>query len=59
VDELCRRDAPVAAAAALARDFMRMVRDREGASCDAWIAAATASESAEVRRFATGLPLST
>ena len=55
MDELCRRDAPVAAAAALARDFMRMVRDREGASFDAWIAAATASESAEVRRFATGL----
>ncbi len=55
VDELCQRDALVAVVASLARDFMRMLREREGARLDAWIAAATASESAEVRRFATGL----
>lgn len=55
MDILCQRDSLVAMAAALARDFAQMLRDREGGRLDAWITAATASEIAEVRRFALGL----
>lgn len=55
VDELCRRDALVATAAALARDFTQMLRERQGERLDAWIAAATEGGVAEVRRFASGL----
>ncbi len=55
VDILCQRDALIALAATLTRDFAQMLRDREGGRLDAWMTAATASEIAEVRRFALGL----
>lgn len=55
VETLCQRDTLIATAATLARDFTQMLRDREGGRLDAWMTAATASEVAELRRFATGL----
>ena len=55
VTTLCQRDTLIASATTLARDFTQMLRDREGERLDAWVAAATASEIAEIRRFAMGL----
>ena len=39
----------------MATAFLRLVRERAGEELDDWIAAATASDVAEVRRYARGL----
>ncbi len=52
---LCQSDAAIASAHRLTQDFLRMVRERHGEQLETWIEAATASEIAEMRRFAVGL----
>jgi len=52
---LCQSDAGIASAHRLTQDFLRMVRERHGEQLETWIEAATASEIAEMRRFAVGL----
>ena len=54
-DRLCQADASLATAYALVQDFATMVRERGGERLDAWIAAASASEMPDLRRFAVGL----
>ncbi len=55
LEHLCRCDAGVAMAYALAQDFARLLREREGERLDEWIEKASASGVEEVRRFALGL----
>ncbi|MHB8644351.1 MAG: ISL3 family transposase [Thermomicrobiales bacterium] len=57
VERVCMADTAFATAHRLAQDFAALLREREGWRLDAWIAAACASEVAEVRRFAQGLSL--
>ncbi len=55
VERVCAADAAFAGAYRLTQDFATLLREREGERLDAWIAAASASGVAEVRRFAQGL----
>lgn len=57
VEQICAADTAFATAHRLTQDFALLLREREGARLDAWIAAACASEVAELRRFAQGLSL--
>jgi len=57
VEELCRADAVIATADALARAYTTMTHERQGEELDAWIARVTASEIADLQRFAAGLLL--
>lgn len=52
---LCQADPAVGAAYRLTTGFLRLVRERAGRDLGAWIAAASASDIAELRRYATGL----
>jgi transposase len=52
VDRVCAADAAIFAAHRLARAFTVLLREREGERLDAWIAAASASGVAELRRCA-------
>ena len=54
-DRLCAADAALALAYTLTQEFATMVRERRGERLETWIAAASASEIADLRRFATGL----
>jgi transposase len=55
IDRVCATDAAFAVTYRLTQDFAALLRAREGERLDAWIAAASASEVAELRRFAQGL----
>ncbi len=55
VDRVCTADTAFAVAYQLTQDFAALLREREGEALDAWIAAASASEVAELQRFAQGL----
>ena len=55
VERICGADATFASAYRLSQDFAALLREREGEQMDAWIAAASASEVMELRRFAQGL----
>ena len=57
VERICGAKAAVATAHRLSQDFAALLREREGERLDAWIAAACASDGAELRRFAQGLLL--
>jgi transposase len=48
-------DEAVAAAYTLTQDFATMLRERQGARLDGWLAAALASAVPALRRFALGL----
>jgi transposase len=52
---LCQCDEAVGTAYALAQDFARLLREREGVRLDAWIETAGESGIEELRRFALGL----
>ncbi|HUY75512.1 MAG TPA: ISL3 family transposase [Ktedonobacterales bacterium] len=52
---LCQADSTIAEAYRLAKEFLRLVRERAGSDLDAWIAATTTSGVAELRRYASGL----
>jgi transposase len=55
LDLLIEQDTDVAALYQLTRDFTTMVRERREGALDDWLAAAQASGSAPLRRFAAGL----
>ena len=55
VCRLCHTDPAIEEAYRLTEGFLRLVRERAGQEVDTWIAAATASGVAEVRRYARGL----
>jgi transposase len=55
LDRLCQADAAIKTAAALAQDFLTMVRERHGERLDDWMEQAERSEVADLRRFAAGL----
>jgi transposase len=55
IDRVCATDAAFAVAYRLTQDFVALLREREGDRLDGWIAAASASGIAELRRFARGL----
>ncbi len=57
VERICGAEAAFATAHRLSQDFAALLREREGGRLDSWIAAACASEVAELRRFAQGLLL--
>ena len=54
-EALCRACPEIAAAAALAQAFGHLLRAREAAALDLWLAEAEASGLGELRRFALGL----
>ena len=56
-ERLCQIDSTIAHAYALTQDFVAMAHERQGERLDAWVTAASASESADLRRFAAGLLL--
>jgi len=55
VEALCQADAAIAMAYTLAQGFVSMAHERQGEELDAWIARVTASEIADLQRFAAGL----
>jgi transposase len=55
IGHICQADPAIEEAYRLAKGFLRLVRERAGAELDDWIAAATASDVAEVRSYARGL----
>lgn len=55
VERVCAADATFARADTLTQEFAALLRERQGDRLDAWIAAASASEVMELRRFALGL----
>jgi len=55
VEPVCAADATFARAYTLTQEFAAILRERQGDRLDAWIAAASASEVMELRRFAIGL----
>lgn len=57
IERLCQADPTIAHVYALTQDFVAMAHDRQGERLDAWVTAASASESADLRRFAAGLLL--
>ena len=57
IERLCQADPTIAQVYALTQDFVAMAHERQGERLDAWVTAATASESADLRRFAAGLLL--
>ena len=57
IDRLCQADPTIAQAYALTQDFVAMAHERRGERLDAWVTAASESESADLRRFAAGLLL--
>ncbi|MDQ6831787.1 MAG: ISL3 family transposase [Chloroflexota bacterium] len=57
IERLCQADPAIAHVYALTQGFVAMVHERQGERLDAWVTAATASESADLRRFAAGLLL--
>lgn len=52
---LCDQEPTIARAYELAQEFVTMARERTGQGLDAWLTRATASEIAELDRFARGL----
>jgi transposase len=57
IERLCQADPTITRVYALTQAFVAMAHERQGERLDAWITAATASESADLRRFAAGLLL--
>lgn len=57
IERLCQADPTIAQVYALTQDFVAMAHDRQGERLDAWVTAASASESDDLRRFASGLLL--
>jgi len=57
IARLCQADPTMARIYALTQDFVTMAHERQGERLDAWVAAASASESTDLRRFAAGLLL--
>jgi transposase len=57
IERLCQADSTIARIYALTQDFVTMAHARQGDGLDAWVAAASASASADLRRFAAGLLL--
>jgi transposase len=55
LEHLTQRDATIATASTLTERFAQMVRERQGAELDRWIAQATQSGIAALQRFAQGL----
>jgi transposase len=55
LDRVRQADAAVATAYALTQGFATMLRERQGASLDGWLASVSASGIPELRRFALGL----
>jgi transposase len=54
-ERLCRLCPDVAAAYPLAQEFMRIIRERDGAQLDTWLAEAHASGVQELKQFAKSL----
>lgn len=52
---VCQADATVAQTATLVHNFVAMVRQRQGAHLDAWLAAVQAGGVPELQAFATGV----
>jgi len=54
-ERLCKLCPEVAAAYPLAQEFMRIIRERDGAQLDTWLAEAQASGVRELKQFAKSL----
>jgi transposase len=57
IERLGQADPTLAHVSALTQDFVAMAHGRQGERLDAWVTAASASGSADLRRFAAGLLL--